>query len=62
MSGISRRDLLRKGVGATLVAPLARLAPALERELKETQMRAAHRQAQRDLIASLKRDRDAAAG
>ena len=28
MSGISRRDLLRKGVGATLVAPLARLAPA----------------------------------
>jgi len=31
---------------------LARLAPALERELKETQMRAAHRQAQRDLIES----------
>ena len=28
MSGISRRDLLRKGVGATLIAPLARLAPA----------------------------------
>jgi hypothetical protein len=28
VSGISRRDLLRKGVGATLVAPLARLAPA----------------------------------
>jgi len=31
---------------------LARLAPALERELKETQMRAAHRGAQRDLIES----------
>jgi hypothetical protein len=28
VSGISRRDLLRKGVEATLVAPLARLAPA----------------------------------
>jgi len=28
VSGISRRDLLRKGVGATLMAPLARLAPA----------------------------------
>jgi len=28
VSGISRRDVLRKGVGATLVAPLARLAPA----------------------------------
>ncbi len=28
MSAISRRDVLRKSVGATLVAPLARLAPA----------------------------------
>jgi len=28
VSAISRRDLLRKGVGATLVAPLARFAPA----------------------------------
>ena len=28
VSGISRRDLLRKSVGATIVAPLARLAPA----------------------------------
>jgi len=36
---------------------LARLAPALERELKETQMRAAHRQAQRDLIESEERFR-----
>src|SRR5450759_5367515 len=31
---------------------LARLAPALERELKETQMRAAHCRAQRDLVES----------
>src|SRR5450759_5629266 len=37
---------------------LARLAPALERELKETQMRAAHRQAQRDLIESEERFRN----
>jgi len=36
---------------------LARLAPALERELKETQMRAAHRRAQRDLIESEERFR-----
>jgi diguanylate cyclase (GGDEF)-like protein/PAS domain S-box-containing protein len=36
---------------------LARLAPALERELKEMQMRAAHRQAQRDLIESEERFR-----
>jgi Gluconate 2-dehydrogenase subunit 3 len=28
VSTISRRDVLRKGVGATIVAPLARLAPA----------------------------------
>jgi diguanylate cyclase (GGDEF)-like protein/PAS domain S-box-containing protein len=34
---------------------LARLAPALERELKETQMRAAHRQAERDLVESERR-------
>ena len=38
-------------------ASLARLAPALERELKETQMRAAHRQSQRDLIESEERFR-----
>src|ERR1035437_6617774 len=36
---------------------LARLAPALERELKETQMRAAHRRTQRDLIESEQRFR-----
>ena len=34
---------------------LARLAPALERELKETQTRAAHRQAERDLVESERR-------
>ena len=34
---------------------LARLAPALERELKEAQMRAAHRQAQRELVLSEQR-------
>jgi diguanylate cyclase (GGDEF)-like protein/PAS domain S-box-containing protein len=37
---------------------LARLAPALERELNETQMRAAHRQAQRDLVESDRRFSD----
>src|SRR5450759_3695616 len=39
---------------------LARLAPALERELKETQMRAAHRRAQADLTDSEKRFRQMA--
>jgi diguanylate cyclase (GGDEF)-like protein/PAS domain S-box-containing protein len=39
---------------------LARLAPALERELKETQMRAAHRQAREDLTDSEKRFRQMA--
>jgi diguanylate cyclase (GGDEF)-like protein/PAS domain S-box-containing protein len=39
---------------------LARLAPALERELKETQMRAAHRRAERDLIESEERFRQMA--
>jgi len=39
---------------------LARLAPALERELKETQMRAAHRQAERDLVESEQRFRQMA--
>jgi PAS domain S-box-containing protein/diguanylate cyclase (GGDEF)-like protein len=39
---------------------LARLAPALERELNETQMRAAHRQAQRDLVESEERFRQMA--
>jgi diguanylate cyclase (GGDEF)-like protein/PAS domain S-box-containing protein len=34
---------------------LARLAPALERELGEAQMRAAHRKAQRDLVESERR-------
>ena len=39
---------------------LARLAPALERELKETQMRAAHRRAQAALTDSEKRFRQMA--
>ena len=39
---------------------LARLAPALERELKETQMRAAHRRAQEALTDSEKRFRQMA--
>jgi diguanylate cyclase (GGDEF)-like protein/PAS domain S-box-containing protein len=39
---------------------LARLAPALERELKESQMRAAHRQAERDLVESGQRFRQMA--
>jgi diguanylate cyclase (GGDEF)-like protein/PAS domain S-box-containing protein len=39
---------------------LARLAPALERELKETQMRAEHRQAQHDLAESEERFRQMA--
>ena len=39
---------------------LALLAPALERELKETQMRAAHRQAQCELVQSEKRFRQMA--
>ena len=39
---------------------LARLAPALERELKETQMRAAHRVAQRDLLENEERFRQMA--
>ena len=39
---------------------LARLAPALERELKETQMRAAHRQARVDLTDSEERFRQMA--
>ena len=39
---------------------LARLAPALERELKETQMRAAHRVAQRDLLENQERFRQMA--
>src|SRR5450759_1859143 len=37
---------------------LARLAPALERELKDTEMRADHRQVQRDLIESEERFRN----
>src|ERR1019366_7731893 len=41
-------------------ANLARLAPALERELKETQMRAAHRRAQAALTDSEKRFRQMA--
>ena len=51
-------DAMKAGASDYVMkANLVRLAPALERELKETQMRAAHRQAQRDLIESEERFR-----
>ncbi len=54
-------EAMKAGAGDYIMKKnLARLAPALERELKDTQMRADHRRAQEDLADSEKRFRQMA--